>query len=435
MPEANVPNRFPPGPSETLTLNLNLNTLNVITGMVEKYGDIVKLSVSGRSNPTYLVIDADYIQRILIGNHANYIKGVGFERVKMLLGNGIIVSGGEFWRRQRTLIQPSFSRGNINQLSAMMKSVTSKMIPLWQQHVDDKKPIDITTQTSEFALEIILRALFSDDLDRIIKSRGSNPFAFLTDDPTRDLAVAMQFRQLTRIVQELIDNRRENSRIPFDLLSLMMDASDKQGRHMSDKELIDEVMTMIIAGHETSAGTLNWAWYELSRNPNIEQCLLDEIQSVLVNDQLAFDDIAKLRYTKQIINETMRLYPPVWLFTRKALGEDRLGGYTVPPGTDIYMLPYLTHRKSEYWDTPHKFSPDHFREDGTNLKHKYAFIPFSAGSRRCIGEYFSYIEMQTHLALLVTKFKLRYVPGEPVELDPGINLRTRNSIMMSVEAR
>ncbi len=180
---------------------------------------------------------------------------------------------------------------------------------------------------------------------------------------------------------------------------------------------------------------MNWAWYELSQNPDIEQRFLDEIQSVLVNDQLAFEDIPKLKYTKQIINETLRLYPPVWLFTRKALGEDNLGGYTVSPGTDIYMLPYLTHRKQEYWDTPNQFNPDHFREDGTKLKHKYAFFPFSAGSRRCIGEFFSYIEMQTHLALLATKFKLRYIPGEPIELDPGINLRTRNSILMSVEAR
>ncbi len=251
MPEPNPSNTFPPGPSETVTLNLDLDTLNAITGMVEKYGDIVKLSVSGRSNSTHLVIDADYVQHILIGNHGNYIKGVGFERVKMLLGNGIIVSGGDFWRRQRTLIQPAFSRGNISQLSTMIKSVTSTLIPLWQRHADDGKPIDITTQTSEFALEVILRALFSDDLDYIIESRGNNPFAFLTDDTTRDLAVAMKFRQLTRLVQEVIDDRRENNRNPFDLLSLMMDASDKQGNQMTDKELIDEVMTMIIAGHET----------------------------------------------------------------------------------------------------------------------------------------------------------------------------------------
>ncbi|HHO58870.1 MAG TPA: cytochrome P450 [Thiotrichales bacterium] len=433
--KSTIPAPLPPGPAEPIALDIDLQSQQAIHRLIGEYGDIFRVRIPGRDNDTYVVTNPDGIKQILVSNHTNYIKGRGFERVKMLLGNGIIVSDGDFWRRQRTMIQPAFSRKNIHQMCAMMETVTQQLIPRWQQKADSGEAIDITTEMSEFALEVILRALFAEDYDTLLKQRGENPFAFLTDDPSRNLAVAMKFRQLAPLIQSLITRRRDNNERHHDLLDALMRATDKAGKHMTDKELIDEVMTMIIAGHETSAGTLNWVWYELSRHPQAEQAVYDEAAAYVRDDRIDIDDVVKLNYTKQVINEALRLYPPVWLFTRKALQDDTVAGFHVPAGTDIFLSPFFTQRDPQLWEEPEAFKPERFRDDGRALKHKYAFLPFSAGSRRCIGEYFSYIEMQTHLAILMTRFKLQAVPDQQVELEPGINLRTRHSIFMTLARR
>ena len=424
-----------PGPNAPLTLDINVETQLTIKKLLGEYGNIVKINNEKNNGLSYLVTDPDALKHVLISNHSNYIKGPGFERVKMLLGNGIIVSDGDFWRRQRTMIQPAFSRKNIDQLCAMIKVVTQDMIPRWKQKAETGEAIDITTEMSEFALEVILRALLSNDLDQIIEEHGGNPFDFLTDDTTRDLAVAMKFRQLGKVIQKIIDARRGQGQTGEDLLGSMMAATDKEGQPMTDKELIDEVMTMIIAGHETTGGTLNWVWYELSQNPETDALAYREASSSVTDNSVSTDQIGELRYLKQCINEALRLYPPVWLFSRQAINDDLLGKYSIPAGTNIYLCPYYTHRDPKLWAEPDNFYPEHFKNDGAKLKHKYAFIPFSAGSRRCIGEYFSYVEMQTHLAILLNLFKLDTVPNQVVEIEPAINLRTKNSIMMQISLR
>ncbi len=442
MPEihtASVSAKQPSGPDQAIELDVDLQSQQLIEKLIQQYGDIFRVNVPKRDNPTCVITNPDAVKHILVTNHKNYLKGRGFERVKMLLGNGIIVSDGEFWRRQRTMIQPAFSRKNIQQLCSMMKTVTLSLIPRWQTRVETGEPLDITTEMSEFALEVILRALIGEDLDTLIRDIGHNPFAFLTDDSTRDLALAMKFRQLSPLLLSLLEQRRQLSTADkhpdSDLLWSLMYATDKQGQSMSDKELIDEIMTMIIAGHETSAGTLNWVWYELARNPLVEQKLLAEAKQTFQGSEPEISDVTALHYSKQVINEALRLYPPVWLFTRKAISDDIVAGYAIAADTDIFLSPFFTHRNPELWPEADTFNPDHFRNDGAAIKHKYAFIPFSAGSRRCIGEYFSYIEMQTHLAILIKHFKLQLIPGQQIELDPGINLRTRHSIMMTVANR
>ncbi len=424
-----------PGPKAPLTIDINLESQQAIARLLEEYGDIVKLNDEKRKSLSYIITNPDAIKHILISNHSNYYKGPGFERVKMLLGNGIIVSDGEFWRRQRTMIQPAFTRKNILQLCEMFKSETQNLITRWMQIAETGDNIDITTEMSVFALQVILRALISDDLDLLIAEQGENPFMFLADDPTRNLTVAMKFRQLGKLIQKIIDTRRKQSKDRGDLLNTLMNATNKSGNHMLDKELIDEVMTMIIAGHETSAGTLNWVWYELSQHPDIEQKAWQEAATYVHENTIASDDLPKLKFIKQCIDEALRLYPPVWLFSRKAINDDEVEGYTIPAGTNIFLSPYFTQRDPALWSHPNTFHPEHFADDGAHLKHKHAFIPFSAGSRRCIGEYFSYVEMQTHLAILLNTFKLDALPGQTIELEPAINLRTKNSIMMRISLR
>ena len=435
MPEATNSLNIAPGPNTPFTLDINLESQQKIAELLNEYGDIIKLNDAKRGDLSFLITNPDAIKHVLISNHSNYTKGVGFERVKMLLGNGIIVSDGDFWRRQRTLIQPAFSRKNIVKLFATMKTVTQKLIPRWTAFAKSGESVDITTEVSIFSLEVILRALISDDLDKIIARQGANPFAFLADDPTRDLSVAMKFRQLCKLVQTIIDTRRENNEHPGDLLDSLMLAADKDGNKMSDKELIDEVMTMIIAGHETTGGTLNWIWHELSEHPEYEQKVYQEAVAVVIDNNLNDDDLSRLSFTKQVIDEALRLYPPVWLFSRKAVKDDVIAGYTIPSGSNIFLSPYYTQRDSQLWEKANEFYPEHFGNKGSALPHKYAFIPFSAGSRRCIGEYFSYIEMQTHIAILINLFKLKTLPDQKIEIEPAINLRTKNSIMMQISLR
>lgn len=435
MPEATDSLNNAPGPETPFTLDINLASQQKIAELIKEYGDIIKLNDDKRGDLSFLVTNPDAIKYILITNHTNYTKGVGFERVKMLLGNGIIVSDGDFWRRQRTMIQPAFSRKNIAQLYSTIQTETEKLISRWKAFAESGVSVDITTEVSTFSLDVILRALISEDLDRIITEQGTNPFAFLADDPTRDLSVAMKFRQLCKLVQSIIDTRRKHGSHPGDLLDSMMHASDKDGNKMSDKELIDEVMTMIIAGHETTGGTLNWIWYELSQHPEYEHKVYQEASALVNNNQLSQDDLTKLPYTRQVIDEALRLYPPVWLFSRKVIANDVIEGYQIPAGSNIFLSPYYTQRDPDLWEVANEFYPAHFRNNGNDIPHKFAFIPFSAGSRRCIGEYFSYIEMQAHIAILINIFQLKTIPNQKIEIEPAINLRTKNSIMMQISLR
>jgi len=425
---------LPPGPVEPYTLDTNAETFSLLRELVDRHGEIVRLNSPERKRPCYLIANPEHIRQVLIGNHANYIKGVGFERVEMLLGNGIIVSNGSFWRRQRTMMQPAFSRSNTAKFFTTIKQANLKIIEDWDHKARAGAAIDITKTMSEYALEVMLKTIFSEDLEYLASEAGENPFAFLADDPSRDLVVAVKFRRIRKLVLALIRRRRERNERPFDLLSMMMDASDKKtGECMTDDQLVDEVSTLIVAGHETSAGTLNWAWYLLSAHPQCEQAVSAESLAVAPDGELKYEDLAELQFTRQVLQETLRLYPPVWLFTRKAVDSDEIGGYVVEPGTNIFLSPYLTQRLPQYWDQPDEFRPERF-SDG-RLSDSYAFFPFSAGPRRCIGEHFAFIEMQTHLAMLSSRFRLTHLPERPVELEPAINLRTKHSLYMSLSPK
>ncbi len=438
MSQSTSPSSHVKGPTEPFDINVDDASFAKLAEWRKEYGDIVSVTPLQRKSQALVLNCPEHVRHVLVGNHRNYSKGVGFERVKMLLGNGIIVSDGDFWRSQRRMIQPAFHRKIVGSLAAMMVTCNERKQADWQAKAEQALSINLTEEMSELALEVILRALFSDDLDRLIESTGSNPFSMLVEDVTRDLKLAMRFRALTRHVAHIMDNRRRESRIEHDFLSLLMETKDKDTHlPMSDKALIDEVMTIIVAGHETTAGTLNWAWYLMSQHDNIEAELHAEVDALGADP--AFEDIATLRYTRQLIDETLRLYPPVWLFSRKAIAADELildGQITkVSQGADIFLCPYLLHRDPRYWDRPDECLPERFSDDQIKERNKDVYYPFSLGSRRCIGEFFSLVDMQLHLGLLARHFTLHHVPDKPVDIEPHINLRARHSIFMRPEVR
>jgi len=428
--------RYPEGPQTPYDMNTTAECFAQLGEWVKQYPDIFAVTPDKRKDMSLFVNHPDFIKQILVNNHDHYQKGVGFERVKMLLGNGIIVSDGPFWRKQRRMIQPAFGKDVIAKLVEQVKRANQQLFEKWHEQAKQQTIINITDVTNELALEIILLALFSDDLDSLYEQAGGNPFSILTDDSARDLKLAVKFRGLTKLVGEVIAQRRQHSEPRTDFLSVFMDARDKEtDEPMSDKELIDEVMTLIVAGSETSATTLNWAWYSLSQHPEVEARLHAEVDNASYEHVPGFEHIMELAYTRQVTEEVLRLYPPVWLFTRKAIEQDKLGEYDVLPGTDIFISPYYLHRHPDYWDEPEKFNPERFEPDAVKQRHKFAFIPFSAGPRRCIGDFFGIVEAQIHFGLMARHFRMEHINDHPVELAPEVNLRTKHPINMRILAR
>lgn len=424
----------PPGPSGTHALDCDQDTFDLLPRLVEQYGEVVRVRATNLKRPAWILADPAHIRHVLVTNHRNYVKGVGFERVEMLLGNGIIVSDGAFWRRQRTMIQPAFSRGHMARYFEMIRGVTERLAGDWEARAVRGETVDITRATSDYALEVILRMIFGEDLAFFVEQEGANPFLFLTEDPSRNLVVAMKFRQLLKQVRVLIQRRRASGERPFDLLSQMMDArASRSGEAMSDRELVDEVATMIIAGHETSAGTLNWAWHLLAGDEDSARRIRAEAAQATGGGALVYEHLDELVFTRQVLEETLRLYPPVWLFTRRAVEADEIGGQRIEPGDNVFLSPWVTQRLARYWPEPEAFRPGRFAPEAVQERVDHAFFPFSAGPRRCIGEFFSFVEMRTHLAMLVPRFRLCPVEDRPVALEPAINLRTRHNLTMTIE--
>ncbi len=430
MTDARTAVRRPPGPPGQVHLGIDPESLDTLLKVRDEYGDIVSMTRrNGRL--AYFINDPAEVRRILVRRHGRYVKGPGFERVKMLLGNGLIVSDGDVWRRSRTMIQPAFSRQNVHRLIEVMVRCCDNRALRWAAAAEDGEPVNITAETSDFALELILVSIFGDDYESKLLSKGENPFAFLSSDSTRDLRVVMKARNLRQLLLEIVGSRRDSGNPEtYDFLSMYMHATDKQGVAFSDAELLDELITLIVAGFETSANTLNWVWYLLASHPDVEEQIIAESRKLIPKvSAVSADTLANMVYTQQVLEETLRLYPPVWLFTRRSCAEDELHDFDVPNDTDIYLSPFILHRTAKHWPDPERFDPDRFAA-ANSAKKELPYFPFSLGPRRCLGEYFSFLEMKVHLGLLLPRFRMMCVNDEDPGLELAVNLRSASDIWL-----
>ncbi|MFQ3362912.1 MAG: cytochrome P450 [Woeseiaceae bacterium] len=419
-----------------IDIDVNASTLNELTKLQHQYGNIFKIN-SNKDTSSYFINDPTLIKELLVKNHSNYRKGPGFERIKMLLGNGLIVSDGQTWRRARTMIQPTFARQNIHKLIQKMISCSKNRATAWDALIENKQSINITKEMSEFALELILKSIFGEDYENLIDENGENPFSFLSKDTTRNLSVVMKMRNLRQTLLSIITIRRKQENTEdYDFLTMYLNASDKLGNKFTDIELIDEIITLIVAGYETSAGTLNWAWYLLSTQPDELEKLYQESQPIFekLND-LNHEAINSMHFTQAVLEETLRLYPPVWLFSRRSTNDDQLGGYEIAVNSNLFVSPYILHRSKEFWDNPNRFNPGRFiNRDGAKVVNM-AYFPFSLGPRRCLGEYFSFLEMKIHLGYLISKYRIVDSQKNNPKLNLGINLRSSDDIFLQLERR
>jgi cytochrome P450 len=374
---------LPPGPTEGFDLGGSDESLARLRDYFARFGDVYRIFAPGRGVYNYVINHPDDIKRVLLSNHRNYTKGEGMDRVKILLGNGIMTSEGDFWRRQRRMMQSSFHRRVIDQFRDLIHEVNEKFAARWAEKAARGEAVNLTDDTSELTLQIVLRSIFGTDLERLERQFGANPFEVVAKEQNRDLKFAFRFRSLTKLVAELIQRRRREPEEHFDFLSMLMASRDRDsGEAMSDKELIDEVLTLIVAGHETTAAALTWTWYLISQHPAAAAQLQSEADRT-AGETLGLDAAESLGFTHQVLQEALRLYPPGWLITRRTLEADELGGFAIGPRTDVFISPYMLHRHPAFWSDPEEFRPERFAGADAAERHRFSYIPFAVGPRHC----------------------------------------------------
>jgi cytochrome P450 len=419
--------RIPPGPTEEY--NTSDDLLSWLRDQFNQFGSVFRASVYGAD--IYVVSDPEYADHVLRTNWQNYRKGLAIKRVALLLGNGLMVSESEFWKSQRQMIQPAFHDNAIGVLISVMVAANAELLKKWMHAAEENENINITNDISHMVLKVTLISIFGADYEQVAPH-----FNILSEESARNLQFAQTFRPLGKMVIEIASQRRQQKITGCDMLGMLMEARDRKSGHvMSDSQLVSEIMTLIVAGHETTAMTLNWIWYLLSQNPEAGDKLSSELDTLLGSgsDFPAPGELAKFVYTRHVIEEALRLYPAGWLMTRKALKDDWLGEYLVPAGTEVYISPYLIQRNPAFWEEPDRFNPDRFEPGQSRDRHPMTMLPFSAGPRKCIGEFFARFEMQIHLITIARHLRLRGISGQPIELEAGVNLRNKHDFIMTPE--
>ncbi|MET0218091.1 MAG: cytochrome P450 [Burkholderiales bacterium] len=420
-----------PGPAEPVDIAFSEDAIARLMGLYGEFGDLYRFFNPTTQSHVYVLSHPEHAKQVLITNYKNYIKGFGIDRVKILLGEGIMTSEGDFWHRQRRMIQPAFHRTILSRFLPMVHEKNLELRERWRAVATAGATVNVDEDMSVMTLALVLDSIFSEDLPRIVAEHGSNPFLLVTEESARNLQFAARFRALGSIIQDTVERRRREDRRPFDLLSMLLDARDRTtGEAMTDRQLLDEIMTLIIAGHETTASALTWTWYLLSQHPAAAARMQQEIRGFPEDMPMTVDSLQPLVYTRQVIEESLRLYPPGWLLTRKAVAADEIGGYAIDAGSHVFVSPYMVHRNPVFWPDPERFDPERFAPGADEGRHMCAYIPFGAGPRRCIGEQLALLEMQIHFFVMAREFELAYLGDAPPALEPQVNLRPREAIHM-----
>lgn len=461
-PSQEIPTRdklkdsIPPGPiGGNIVSNLisfrNKGMIEYFMEAWQTYGDIVRFQMGPIEN--YLITKPDDIHYVLVKNHENYTKGVSMKKLKLSLGEGLFASEGSIWKRQRQIMQPLFTPRSVNSFAGMMVEDIEAMLQRWEKPTASRTPVDINQEMMRLAMGIIGRTMFNISIDQEAMQAAS-AFAyvleFVSQQTIRFVDFPMfiptqanrRFNASMRILDEFIYNiiakRRldQDANQQNDLLALLMCARDPEtGEPMSDKQLRDEVITIFFAGHETTAQALTWTLFLLAQHPQEEAKLHTELDKTLYGHTPHIEELELLPYTRMVIDESMRLYPPILLFARETLAPDTINGYHIPAGAMITLSQYITHRHPDYWEQPEAFNPENFTPERMAKRPRYAYFPFGGGQRICIGNNFALLEMALALSMIGQRFQLRLVPGQNIQPRMVGTLRPNAPVMMTLEHR
>jgi cytochrome P450 len=439
--------KLPPEPRGGSRLRTSLDYIRDQIGFLERVtrecGDIVRVGLGPFT--TYVLVHPEHIEQVLRIQSDNFIKDRMTKWLMPLLGNGLLTSDGSFWRRQRKLAQPAFQRQQIERYAQVMVEHTERILEEWR----DGDVRDTHSELMRLTLGIVAQTLFASELAgdagvigdslEIVMRYFLSPGRWFRLYDYLPLPSVRRYRRaigrIDQIIYRVIRERRAQGRDAGDLLSRLIAARDEDGRGMTDQQLRDEVVTLVLAGHETTALALFYTFYLLSQSPAAVDRLADELDQVLGDRAPTAADVPSLRYTEWVVRESMRLYPPAWGIAREALADCEIGGYHVPKGTQIFMIQWLVHHDSRWFDEPASFRPERWDNDLIKRLPRCAYFPFGEGPRICIGNHFAMMEAILILATIARRFRLTVEPGQALSLMPSITLRPGNSVRMRIAAR
>jgi cytochrome P450 len=425
--------------------DLGRDVLGFFTQCARQHGDVVSFRLAAW--PAMLLNRPDLVEYVLVKNHQNFIKHRFFWRhVEAIFGQGLLTSEGKFWHQQRRLAAPAFAASRVNRYGDSMVQHTERMLQHWQPG----QVLNVHQEAMALTLQIAAKTLFDaetrqdvaevsraiDEVMEQISVRFRRPFWIPDALPLPgNLRYRRGVRRMDQLVARIIAERQNKLDDRGDLLSQLMLARNEAGQAMSARQIRDEVITMLLAGHETTALTLSWTWYLLGLHPAVDVQLAEEVHTVLRGRSPTFDDVPRLRFTEQVVSEALRLYPPAYAIGRQALTDCEIGGYHVPAGTTVYVSPWVMHRDPRWFDDPQAFRPERWAGSLAKELPRFAYMPFGGGARICIGNRFAMMEAVLILATVARQFRLERQSGRPVEPKPSITLRPGGGVWVRLVSR
>jgi cytochrome P450 len=413
-----------------------------------RHGDLVRLDLPGR---TFLLTHPKYVKHVLQDNNQNYKKGWVFNRIRPYWGESLLTAEGDTWKQQRRRVQPSFKREHTAEFAPIVTARTAEMLARWEKVAASGQPLSLYSEMTELALVIIGDVLFGVDLWSdaaemaksaqsalgVLKKRVAAlaplPLWIPTGD-NRRFNGAM--RMLNDRIAGIVDRKRKSGETGRSFLAMLMSARDAEtGSAMTDKQLHEEILGMLQQGHDTVGESLAWTWYLLSLHPEVERKLHLEIAQTIGDRAPVLADLAHLPYAHMVVQESLRVYPPVWVIPRDAIDDDRIGGYHVPAGSTILLCPYLTHRHAEFWENPEAFDPDRFLPERSHDRPRHAYFPFGGGPRLCMGVDMAMMEMILIMVMVVQQHRIHLVPGHREEPECILDMLPRNRVLATLQRR
>jgi cytochrome P450 len=436
---------LPPGPKRYFLIGnlkeINRDPLSFFTRCARSYGDVVRFWFG--PFPAYMLNHPDLIEQVLVTQYPNFVKSSVYRRGLRILGNGLLTSEGDFWRRQRRLSQPAFHQERVAAYGKVMVAYANRLLDQWQEGEVRDVHQDMMQLTAAIAAKTLLDEDVTTEAEGVqdaiqavmdFNAQLSNQYFVPGWLPTpSNLRYSRAIKQLDTLIYRIIDQRRSSGKDTGDLLSLLLMVRDEtDGTQMTNQQVRDEAMTLFLAGHETTALALTWTWFLLSQHPLIEAKLHEELKTVLSGRSPTVADIPKLRYTEQVVLESMRVYPPLWGLSRAALNDCELGGYPIKAGTTVFLSQWVIHRDPRFFDNPEIFNPDRWADNLKKRLPTFAYFPFGGGPRICIGKAFAQMEAVLLLAAIAQKFHLILPADQKVVPQPSLSLRPKDGMKMLV---
>jgi cytochrome P450 len=413
--------------------------------LAKDYGDAAHFRMGPKV--LYLFNRPEHAKYVLHDNNANYHKGIGLVHAKRALGEGLLTSDGELWRGQRKAIQPSFQRDRIAGAADDIVEEAGKLVERWKAH-EPGQPVDVVAEMTTFTLAVLGRMLLGGELGphdtigeafSVVQDQAMFEMTTLSTVPHwLPLPRHRRFRraraELEKLVNSMIDERAGEGDENGDVLSrLLATYRAEPDDALRRRRLRDELVTLLLAGHETTSSTLGWTWYEMDRNPRVAERVREEAGAVLADRAPSFEDLRELPYTMSVVEEAIRLHPPVWILPRRAVDADEIDGYRIAPGMDVLISPYTLHRNPEFWPDPERFDPDRFSPERARGRGRFSYIPFGGGPRVCVGSNLGMAEAVLVTAMVARDLRLRLAPGHRVVGEAMLSLRIRGGLPMTIE--